>query len=281
MQILNDSPELAKHFSLILYDNSAQPQRPEIATSYPVCYIHDPSNGGLVSAYNFALQRAESEEREWLLLLDQDTSLTPEFVLELVRATGSLQSRSEVAAIVPKLQVNGRIDSPAADFFDQMRRQFLRPEQAITQATVGIQEQSLCSYNSGSALRVTALRSIGGFPSEFWLDFLDHAVFHALFLNGSPSVRCCSRQTGAPTPPIPTSAALPVLALYATLFWLGPSMCKRSGSFIDQHIFTASGCYATAEIFANPAKTQPFGGRHCGKRWANDSGARKDKRLLT
>ena len=145
LRILNDSPELAKHFSLVLYDNSPQPQTPEIAASYPICYVHDPSNGGLASAYNFALQRAESEEREWLLLLDQDTSLTPEFVLELVQATASLHARPEVAAIVPKLRVNSRIDSPAADLFDQMRRQFLRPEHVITQETVQVFSNNRCA----------------------------------------------------------------------------------------------------------------------------------------
>jgi GT2 family glycosyltransferase len=184
LQILNADPELAKHLSLVLYDNSPQPQSHATSAGFPICYIHDPSNGGLAAAYNFALARAESEEREWLLLLDQDTTLTGEFLSELVEAAGTLHPRSEVAAIVPKLRVNGRIDSPASDFFGLMRRQFLPPEPAMSENVVGIQEQPLCSYNSASTLRVKALRSIGGFPAEFWLDFMDHAVFHALFVRG-------------------------------------------------------------------------------------------------
>jgi hypothetical protein len=44
----------------------------------------------------------------------------------------------------------------------------------------GVQEEKLAAYNSGATLRVSVLRSIGGFPEEFWLDYLDHAVFHAL-----------------------------------------------------------------------------------------------------
>jgi GT2 family glycosyltransferase len=184
LQILNENPESAKHFSLVLYDNSPQSQSHAISADFPIRYLHDPSNGGLASAYNFALSCAESEEREWLLLLDQDTSLTSEFILELVESAKTLHSRGEVAAIVPKLRVNGRIDSPASDFFGLMRRQFSRPEQAMREEVVGIQQQPLCSYNSGSTLRVTALRAIGGFPAEFWLDFLDHAIFHALSAGG-------------------------------------------------------------------------------------------------
>jgi GT2 family glycosyltransferase len=183
-QILRANPEPAKYFSLLLYDNSPQPQNHMVSADFPIHYIHDPSNRGLASAYNVALGRAESEHREWLLLLDQDTSLTTEFILELVETTRNLHAQTDVAAVVPKLRVNGRIDSPAADFFALVRRQFLSPAPPISEDLVGIQRQRLSAYNSGSTLRVSAIRSAGGFPAEFWLDFLDHEVFHALSSNG-------------------------------------------------------------------------------------------------
>ena len=184
LKLLDANPELAKRFSLVVYDNSPQAQKPVPTANFPTHYVHDPSNGGLASAYNFALAQAESEEREWLLLLDQDTTPTREFLCELVEATSALNANALVAAIVPKLVVNGEIHSPATEFIEQMRRQFKRPEQAIPENAVGIMQQPLCPYNSGSTIRVSALRSIGGFPAEFWLDYLDHAVFHALYVHG-------------------------------------------------------------------------------------------------
>ncbi len=183
-RILNENPELAKHFSLVLYDNSPQPQTLAMPAVFPTHYVHDPSNGGLASAYNFALARAESEKREWLLLLDQDTSLTRDFLFELLAAANSLHDSPEVAAIVPKLLVNGIVHSPAIPFIEQMRRQFQPPKQPIGQDVVGVLPQQMCAYNSGSTFRVSALRSVGGFPMEFWLDFLDHAVFDALSATG-------------------------------------------------------------------------------------------------
>lgn len=281
LRILNESPELAKHFSLVLYDNSPQPQKPDIAASYPICYIHDPYNGGLASAYNFALQRAESEEREWLLLLDQDTSLTLEFVHELVQVTGSLHARSEVAAIVPKLRVNGKIDSPAADLFDQMRRQFLRSEQAITQETEGIKKQSLCSYNSGSTLRVAALRSIGGFPVEFWLDFLDHAVFHALFSNGF--LVYVLRSTLEHDSSYSDIGSLPIwrlrnIILARTLY------VQRSGSFIDRvlyRIWLLRHSKTLRQSCKDPTIWKQAARQALSFRLAADSRGGKDKRLLT
>lgn len=184
LQILSENADLATNFVLVLYDNSPQPQKYAVPASFPIHYVHDPANGGLASAYNFALARAESEQCEWLLLLDQDTSPTREFIVELLEAASTLHAQPDVAAIIPKLMVNGEIHSPAIPFIEQLRRQFQPPKQPIGQDVVGILQQHMCPYNSGSTLRVSAMRSVGGFPREFWLDYLDHAVFHALLLHG-------------------------------------------------------------------------------------------------
>ncbi len=184
LSILNEHPALANRFSVILYDNSPQAQSPAVPGDLPVHYFHDPSNGGLAPAYNLALARAESEGCEWLLLFDQDTSPTLEFLLELVTLTNTLQRETTVAAIVPKLLVNGIVYSPATHFIDVLRSQFSPPAPNRYDSLAGIQENRINIYNSASALRVSAMRSIGAFPKEFWLDYLDHTVFHTLFANG-------------------------------------------------------------------------------------------------
>lgn len=184
IQILRDDTALAKHFSLLVYDNSPRAQSLALPVGLSAQYVHDPSNGGLAAAYNLALERAEANDDTWLLLLDQDTSLTHEFLVELVESAANLYPQSTVAAIVPKLLVHGKVYSPASPLIDQMRHQFQRPKQLVGPDIVGIQHQPLVPYNSGSAIRVSSLRSIGGFPPEFWLDFLDHAVYGSLFVHG-------------------------------------------------------------------------------------------------
>ena len=89
-----------------------------------------------------------------------------------------------MAAIVPKLLVKGIVYSPATHFIDVLRGQFSRPTPNTYDTLLGIQERRLNVYNSASTLRVSALRSIGAFPKEFWLDYLDHTVFHTLFVKG-------------------------------------------------------------------------------------------------
>jgi GT2 family glycosyltransferase len=182
--ILGANPDLAKHFSLVIFDNSPQKQTFEKATSFPVLYKHDPTNSGLATAYNFALTQASKEHCEWLLLLDQDTSLTDDFLTELICCAQTLRERPEVASIVPKLLVHGKIYSPQTHFIDQLRRQYRRSNHAISRQALGVQEARLVAYNSGAALKVSALQTIGGFPKEYWLDYLDHAVFHTLFVHG-------------------------------------------------------------------------------------------------
>jgi GT2 family glycosyltransferase len=179
--ILNGDPALASHFSLVIYDNSAE--RQQQAEDFPFHYVHDPANGGLAAAYNYALSLAEDTGCEWLLLLDQDTTLTSEFLAELIACANALRTEDNVAAIVPKLMVRGTILSPAEHFLDFLRHQFRNYVQTLGQAA-GIQQGRVSAYNSGSTLSVPVLRSIGGFPEEFWLDYLDHAVFHALWASG-------------------------------------------------------------------------------------------------
>jgi GT2 family glycosyltransferase len=181
--ILKQQPQWVHYFSVLIYDNSLQAQALPEQAWLSVAYIHDPANHGLATAYNTALALAEQEQCEWLLLLDQDTSLTREFVAELLQVVKSLQDQPQVGAVVPKLLVQDKLHSPAADFLSQLRR-IRKPGPSAFLEAAGTQQQHLVAYNSGSVLRVPALRAIGGFPEAFWLDFLDHAVFHQLFAHG-------------------------------------------------------------------------------------------------
>jgi GT2 family glycosyltransferase len=233
-QILNENPELAKQFSLVLYDNSPEPQPLALPAAFPTHYVHDSSNAGLATPYNFALARAESEGREWLLLLDQDTSLTPDFLFELLQAVNTLSASPAVAAIVPKLLVNGIMYSPANTFIEQLRRQFLPPKQPIAQNVVGVSPQPMCSYNSGSTFRVSALRSVGGFPLEFWLDFLDHAVSDALFAASYRTYVMHAKLAHESS--YSDLGSLPIWRLRNVLM-AQTLYVKRSGNFFDQLLF--------------------------------------------
>jgi GT2 family glycosyltransferase len=89
-----------------------------------------------------------------------------------------------IGAFVPKLRAHGRVYSPESSYLYQLRRQFRRQRHQLAVDAVGIQPRALNAYNSGALLRAEAMRAVGGFPAEFWLDFLDHAVFEELDRGG-------------------------------------------------------------------------------------------------
>jgi GT2 family glycosyltransferase len=184
LRILGDDSSLPKHFSLVVYDNSPQAQELQPSGPVPLLYQHDPENSGLAAAYNFALARAAEQGLEWLLLFDQDTSVTREFLLELVTETANLREETRVAAIVPKLLVGEVVYSPATHFLDVLRKQFSPSGPNLFGTRMGVQHDRINVYNSASTLRVSAMQAMGGFPREFWLDYLDHTVFHTLFVKG-------------------------------------------------------------------------------------------------
>jgi GT2 family glycosyltransferase len=176
--------DFAGEFRLLLYDNS-----PDAQAVTPTCeYHHDPTNQGLAAAYNYALARAAAEQCAWLLLLDQDTQVTREYLEEVVTLTRELAANLRVSAIVPKLRSDKGIKSPTLDFLEWLRRQFQFPRRRAlfaTAETYGLQEEQFSAFNSASVLRVESLQKIGGFPKAFWLDFLDVAVFNALHTSGT------------------------------------------------------------------------------------------------
>ena len=171
-------PALREQIDLLIYDNSPEAQSADDLRQLGelgdgVGYRHDGSNGGLATAYGYALDLAVVAGLPWLLLLDQDTTLTPELFAELLAAieTGP---PAPVCAIVPRQVRDGVLLSP----------RLVRGGRDLPVET-GIATERLTVFNSAACVRVSALQAIGGFPREFPLDYLDHIVFHRLQASGS------------------------------------------------------------------------------------------------
>jgi GT2 family glycosyltransferase len=184
LEAVEDTPEAARCISLILYDNSPQPNEVPQSPALTTQYIHDAGNAGLAGAYNAGLAIAKADGSTWLLLLDQDTRLSHEYLAELLEAVESVQSEAQIGAIVPKLWAGLRLYSPSAPYLRQIRRQFSNKHDTVEEHVTGLVAYPLMAYNSGAVIRVSALENIGGFPEDFWLDYLDHAVFEQLHQQG-------------------------------------------------------------------------------------------------
>jgi len=156
----------------------------ELAANPSITLVLNLDNLGIATALNIGIQRATTLGFAWVLLLDQDTLLSSEYLTEMLDATDALASMDEVGAVVPKLWAGTRLYSPDAPFLFQIRQQFTNENFAVDEKVIGMVTQPLTAYNSGAALRVSTMEEIGGFPEDFWLDYLDHAVFQQLQLHG-------------------------------------------------------------------------------------------------
>jgi GT2 family glycosyltransferase len=172
LRICEQDPSIARKISIFVQDNSPESQLPA-SKGIPVNvdYHHEPTNPGLAAAYNNALQAGKDRQAEWLLLLDQDTAVDRDFLLRLLTAVnGELSQRA--CAIVPKLVKGDLVLSP-----NIVGKVAYRP---VSASLAGFSVQPLVAFNSATCLRIQPLEAIGGFPREYWLDYLDHIVFHRL-----------------------------------------------------------------------------------------------------
>lgn len=170
-------PELADKIEILIWDNSPSPLSSEdIALPFKAIYRHSSSNLGVSGAYNAALKYAEQINLPWLLLLDQDSSLPPHFLMSIYGYAEKLLEEKHIAAVAPFL-VDGNLSiSPGEIKFNRVK--LLKPP------LEGVPRGILYAANSGTLMRVESLREIGGFDEEFWLDLSDIVVFHRLYAKG-------------------------------------------------------------------------------------------------
>ena len=167
------NPEAFRNFKLIIYDNSLIEQKICLPIPFEYEYVHDRNNKGLAVAYNYALTKAIAGCYGWLLLLDQDASLSEDFIDNLSYDLYSLKKDNTVVAVVPKMRYKKTFFSPAKDLFGGI----IRP---IDMLHKGICAFKVFATGSGSAIKVSFLQSIGGFNELYWLDCLDRWLFSTI-----------------------------------------------------------------------------------------------------
>ena len=77
--VFANDPKLLESIRVVLWDNSPK-AIDAINLPFPCDYRHAGRNVGTSGAYNYAMEFAEAEAFPWLLLLDQDTTVSAEFL---------------------------------------------------------------------------------------------------------------------------------------------------------------------------------------------------------
>ena len=154
--------------SIVVYDNS--PDAHEISDKN-IIYFHDENNGGVSAGYNYAAKEArKSESFSFLLLLDQDTIFSSDYIKKLENAIVELPN---IDVFVPIVFFNGNM------VFSPYKRSLFVGNNVV----LGEGKYSLKRYlpvNSGACIRLKAFNQIDGYNPSIMLDFADIDFFSRL-----------------------------------------------------------------------------------------------------
>lgn len=158
----------------VIYDNSVESQDIKIIPSIgDFEYKHNPENPGLAEAYNFALKRAVELKSKWLVLLDQDTYITADYLDQLANFDSNNHPDVVINIPVVKSFDKEKLISPS-----MLRNGGFKPFNDII---YGVQNEKISGINSGTLINIDFLNSINQFNLLYPLDMLDHWYFREVY----------------------------------------------------------------------------------------------------
>jgi rhamnosyltransferase len=153
---------------IVVYDNSPTPMVTDtdsVSDSWRIHYVHDRTNPGVSKAYNEGLRIAKKLNKQWLLLLDQDTCFSENAFVEYSKA---IQENQDIYLFAPIVISENRIISP--------NRYFLNRGYRLRKVKPGVYNFHTKSLiNSGMCINTRAFEKAGGYNEKIRLDFADHS----------------------------------------------------------------------------------------------------------
>ena len=151
---------------ILVYDNSPTPMvndSDSVSDNWRIHYIHNETNPGVSTAYNYGFQLAKRLQKKWVLLLDQDTTFPKDALTRYFQAVHKYKGRFLFA---PILKSGNKIWSPC--------RYFLKRGFHLKSVNIGINSIRYTSpLNSGMLLHMSLFEKTGMFNEKLKLDFSD------------------------------------------------------------------------------------------------------------
>lgn len=151
--------------SVFIYDNSPRPINSiDSSNELIVHYKTDISNPGVSKAYNEGFTYAKKNGKQWLLLLDQDTSFKDDFLQKYYDA---FNNNPDIFLFAPILKLDsGEIYSPCKYKFPRTS--------ILKKIDPGMKDiKNLSLLNSGILISASTFQEVGGYNEGLSLDFSD------------------------------------------------------------------------------------------------------------
>jgi len=151
---------------LFIYDNSPEEfiQVVDLDPCFNVEYIRNTSNPGVSKAYNEGAAYASSKFKEWILILDQDTSFP---ITSIEQYLKSKNRYPQMKLFAPTLEASFGILSPGQSFLKHSSPSRAKLVTGLHMFT----RKSL--LNSGLLINISFFNEIGGYNENIPLDFSD------------------------------------------------------------------------------------------------------------
>ena len=129
--------------------------------------LRNPANLGIAKALNQGLEVAIARGAEWGLTLDQDSLPAPDMVRELMSSQRSLPDADKVAVVAPQV-IDTQFGRPS--LFLRKRGRWLYRRVVCED---GLLDDVTAVISSGSLVKLSLFRSLGGFREDFFIDYVD------------------------------------------------------------------------------------------------------------
>jgi len=172
--ILSSKQNQNSKITILLFDNTPNQSNKNKSFHYKenveVFYLTENQNMGLAHAYNVLVDKAKELKKEWIVLLDQDTSLPKDFYTSYIAIDEFLMIHC------PLVFSNKKLMSPSKYInYRSSRIQIPTSNQ--------ISSKNVSCINSGLLINVDFFLKIGGYNSNLFLDFCDHDFIEKSKLN--------------------------------------------------------------------------------------------------
>jgi len=135
-------------------------------------YIPLGMNKGIAEAQNIGIGLSIKEQNSHVLLLDQDSSASPDMVRKLLAAESSLLEKGEnVAAMTPQIIDEQTGARPAAVRYRAIG--LLSAKKIYRDCNTKVPEQTDNFIASGSLIRIEVLQILGMMRSDLFIDYVD------------------------------------------------------------------------------------------------------------
>ncbi|MFD2571261.1 glycosyltransferase [Spirosoma soli] len=133
-------------------------------------YLHDPANPGISLSYNRGAEIASLKGKEWMLVLDQDTTMQTDSLQKYVDA---LKNYPNFPVYAPMLYSNNLLLSPCKYIMNRGTH--------LAKIEPGVHFLKARNVlNSGLLISIDAYQNVGGYDENVWLYFSDFVFFDRL-----------------------------------------------------------------------------------------------------